>query len=112
MAPMSTESELRAFSAASIDATRSGPALTITVAGRFDFNCHERFRLSYVTVEGAREFLIDLSGANYIDSSALGMLLILRDHVGPLGTVRIVSASEQVKRILKITNFDKVFGGG
>ncbi len=61
-----------------------GSCLTIHVEGRFDFNCHQQFRRAY---EGAAagsytEYVVDLRGTEYIDSAALGMLLVLRESAG------------------------------
>ncbi|HYQ53996.1 MAG TPA: anti-anti-sigma factor, partial [Pseudomonas sp.] len=42
--------------------------------------------------------------------SALGMLLLLRDHAGGDDSdVRVVHASSDVRKILAISNFEKLF---
>lgn len=54
--------------------------------------------------------MVDLSEATYLDSSALGMLLLLRDHVGGDDSdVRVVHATADVRKILAISNFEKLF---
>ena len=85
--------------------------LTIAVEGRFDFSAHKDFRDSYEGLEQRpSKFSIDMGGANYIDSSALGMLLLLRDHAGgDQADVEIVNCSPDVKKILTISNFDQLF---
>jgi anti-anti-sigma factor len=51
-----------------------------------------------------------LSATDYLDSSALGMLLILRDKVsGNKDLVVLKGAAADVKKILQIANFDKLF---
>ena len=89
----------------------SDDTLNITVAGRFDFSTHKAFRESYESCEIApKKFRIDMLEAEYIDSSALGMLLILRDHAGGDGAnVEIVNCNPDVKKILTISNFDQLF---
>ncbi|WP_433736630.1 STAS domain-containing protein [Pseudomonas putida] len=85
-----------------------GQKLTISVKGRFDFAKHQEFRESY---EGRdlSEVVIDLKEATYLDSSALGMLL-LRDHAGgDDADIRVVNSSCDVRKILAISNFDKLF---
>jgi anti-anti-sigma factor len=48
--------------------------------------------------------------ASYFDSSALGMLLLLRDHAGGDDSqIKIVNCNADVKKILTISNFDKLF---
>jgi len=45
-----------------------------------------------------------------MDSSALGMLLLLRDHAGgDDAEVRVTNSNSDVRKILAISNFDKLF---
>ena len=85
--------------------------LTIAVEGRFDFSAHKDFRDSYEDREDSPQcYSIDMTAANYIDSSALGMLLLLRDFAGgDSAEVEIVNCSSEVKKILSISNFDQLF---
>jgi anti-anti-sigma factor len=47
---------------------------------------------------------------NFLDSSALGMLLLLRDHAGgEHARIRLVNCSSDVRKILTISNFSKLF---
>ncbi|WP_160106517.1 STAS domain-containing protein [Pseudomonas izuensis] len=86
-----------------------GQKLTISVKGRFDFAKHQEFRESYEDKDLA-EVVIDLKEATYLDSSALGMLLLLRDHAGgDDADIRVVNSSSDVRKILAISNFDKLF---
>ena len=88
----------------------SAQKLTISIEGRFDFSAHKEFRESYEDTDKAASFSIDMSAANYIDSSALGMLLLLRDHAGgDHADVEIVNCNSDVKKILTISNFDQLF---
>lgn len=85
--------------------------LTISVEGRFDFSAHKEFRDSYEQLDAQPStYAVDMGAANYIDSSALGMLLLLRDHAGgEQSKVEIVNCSSDVKKILTISNFDQLF---
>lgn len=85
--------------------------LTIAVKGRFDFGRHQEFRESYERLPHKPEsIVVDLKEATYLDSSALGMLLLLRDHAGgDEADIRVVNSSSDVKKILAISNFDKLF---
>jgi anti-anti-sigma factor len=86
-----------------------GQILTILVKGRFDFAKHQEFRESYEDKE-LGEVVVDLKDATYLDSSALGMLLLLRDHAGgEKSDIRVVNSSSDVRKILAISNFDKLF---
>jgi len=55
-------------------------------------------------------YIVDLKDATYLDSSALGMLLLLRDHAGgETAHVRIVNCNPDVRKILTISNFEQLF---
>ncbi|AHK78974.1 MULTISPECIES: STAS domain-containing protein [Ectothiorhodospira] len=85
--------------------------VTISVGGRFDFAQHKAFRDAYrdLPAQGTR-YRVDLSEATYLDSSALGMLLLLREHAGgDTARVSLRGCSDDVRRVLKIANFDRLF---
>lgn len=94
-----------------VEAKTEDGILRIRVAGHFDFSVHKEFRdATNRIVEGIKHIEVDLSATDYLDSSALGMLLILRDKVsGGRGAVLIKGADRDVKKILEIANFDKLF---
>lgn len=85
--------------------------LEVRISGRFDFSIHQNFRkITQQTGEGVKSIAIDLSETEYMDSSALGMLLVLRDKVNEKKEAIIIKNSkEEVRKILKIANFDKLF---
>ena len=93
------------------EATPDGKGLTIAIAGRFDFSAHKDFRQSYEDVDfEPSHFTVDLREATYLDSSALGMLLLLRDHAGgDAAEVRIVNCNADVRKILTVSNFEQLF---
>ncbi|KQN50822.1 anti-anti-sigma factor [Pseudomonas sp. Leaf48] len=89
--------------------SQDGQKLTISIKGRFDFAKHQQFRDAYENKELAA-VVVDLKDATYLDSSALGMLLLLRDHAGGDDSdIRVVNSSSDVRKILAISNFDKLF---
>jgi anti-anti-sigma factor len=91
------------------EVSEDGQRLTISIRGRFDFAKHQEFRKSYEDRE-LSAVVVDLKDATYLDSSALGMLLLLRDHAGgDDADVRVVNSSTDVRKILAISNFDKLF---
>ena len=85
--------------------------LTINVAGRFDFSLHQEFRDAYEKVEPAPPAIrVDMGSAEYLDSSALGMLLLLRERAGgDRSDIAIVNCSPAINKILTISNFHKLF---
>lgn len=93
-----------------ISSTSEGNKHIINIQGRFDFSLQGEFRQSYEQAPPSSNFVLDFSGAEYIDSSALGMLLLLRDYAGgDSGKVEIVHCRPEIKNILEISNFQKLF---
>lgn len=86
-------------------------ALVISVAGRFDFSLHQEFRDAYENSDEQPEaYKVDMREATYLDSSALGMLLLLRDFAGgDNAKVEIVNCNSDVRKILSISNFEQLF---
>ncbi|MES9967579.1 MAG: STAS domain-containing protein [Sedimenticola sp.] len=96
----------------SVTATESpdNSDVTINVSGRFDFSCHQEFLQAYTAFpKGDKHFIVDLSETEYMDSSAMGMLLQLREHSTREANVSLVNANEGVREVLRIANFDKLF---
>ena len=87
-----------------------GHVVTIKVDGRFDFATHKAFVQAYQDYpRGEKQFVVDLENTEYLDSSAMGMLLQLRDHGADGESVELVNGNDAVCEILRIANFDKLF---
>tara|TARA_B110000881_G_C18179098_1_gene319230 strand:- start:12 stop:317 length:306 start_codon:yes stop_codon:yes gene_type:complete len=95
----------------SAQTNQAGKELTINISGRFDFSSHQEFRQIYENAPSdINEFIINMNDATYLDSSALGMLLLLRDHAGgDNADIKIVHCNDDVKKILTISNFGQLF---
>lgn len=84
----------------------------IQLQGRFDFNAHREFReaVDQAVKDAAAQIQVDLGGVDYLDSSALGMLLMLRDKAKSTGkAVTLANARGSVKQVIEIANFGKLF---
>ena len=94
-----------------INVSNEDKLATIKIDGRFDFSVHNEFRKSYNGVDLVKgEYLVDLANTGYLDSSALGMLLLLKEHAdAQSATVRLVNFNDEIKEILSIASFDKLF---
>lgn len=89
--------------------------VTIKISGRFDFAVQNEFRDCYYnsSLGDNVRFIIDMSGANYMDSSALGMLLMMREYLGGnSANISIVNCSPDIKNILTVANFQSLFNMG
>ncbi|WP_374351796.1 STAS domain-containing protein [Chitinimonas sp.] len=86
----------------------------ISVLGRFNFALHQPFRNATVealAASGIRSLEVNLYETEYIDSSALGMLLVLREQAAGKGitSIKIIGARGSVKQVLAIAKFEKFY---
>jgi anti-anti-sigma factor len=97
--------------AINVTESNDGKEVTIRVSGRFDFSLHQTFIDSYQNYpKGEKQFVVDLEGTEYMDSSAMGMLLQLREHAAQdAGRIKLINANDTVRKILGIANFNKLF---
>lgn len=89
---------------------------TIHLPKVFDFTKHVSFKESYNKVEkSVTEYILDFSVVEYIDSSALGMMLLLHEHASASsslpsgGRIKLKSCTNEVKAVLEIANLDALF---
>lgn len=87
--------------------------LILRLDGRFDFHSHREFRAAYekaLEASGVREIEINFAKVDYLDSSALGMLLLLREKAEASSKqVTLAGLKGTVKQVLDIANFGKLF---
>lgn len=88
-----------------------GQELTIQVQGRFDFSSHREFRDAIrACPRKPQRYVVDLRMTEYMDSSALGMLLLLREEAGgDSKSVYLRNANAEIRQVLTISNFQKMF---
>ena len=91
----------------------SGEKAKLSLNGRFDFTAHREFRQGYEEAlkrPGVKGLEVDLQGVNYIDSSALGMLLLLKEAAdGSRMPLMLTNCTGSVRRVLEVANFGKLF---
>ena len=90
----------------------NGEVLTISIEGRFDASSLEDFRRSFedISSDNLKSYCVDLTDTIHLDSSALGMLLVLRDHAGgDQADITIDNCSPEVKKIFAISSFEQLF---
>lgn len=86
----------------------------ISISGRFVFDLHREFRDAYEAANKRPEtkvIQLNMSEVDYLDSSALGMMLLMRERSEMAGKkVAIKGVSAFVNAILmKTANFEKLF---
>lgn len=91
------------------DLSDSGSALTIKIIGKFQFPMASEFRRAYTSVDQVTEYSLDLKESEYLDSSALGMIIALWEFVErDKNRIKVLNANDDVKKILKSANFDQL----
>jgi anti-anti-sigma factor len=95
-------------------ATRTeGERCVLRLTGRFEFSAHREFRETVERVlgqQGLKEIVVDLTDVDYVDSSALGMLLMLRERAGSARlTLKLTNPRGMVRQALDIAHFEKLF---
>lgn len=84
--------------------------VTLQLGECFDFTVHRDFHDACLGGTAARSYVIDLGEVSSMDSSALGMLLLLREHAGAdRSEIRIVNAGSSLRGTLRVAGFDKLF---
>lgn len=82
--------------------------VTIRITGRFDFRLIKDFQ--QLLSKDPRTWVVDLMAVDYVDSSALGMLLLLRDRVRGEGQrIQLRGAHGQPRDVLMMAKFDRMF---
>lgn len=85
--------------------------LQIEVSGDFNFAVHQAFRAAYQRRDlKVGKYQVNLQATQSLDSSALGMLLLLRDWAGgDAPNIELMNPSAEVQKILRLANFDDLF---
>jgi len=97
--------------AISADFNQEKNELTLKISGNFDINVYQKFGDSYKDyLKSDVQIIIDLSETEYMDSSALGMLLMLRERAGgEQSDIQIINCTPGIKKILATANFQRLF---
>jgi anti-anti-sigma regulatory factor len=91
--------------------------IIILLPNKFDFSVQSDFRHSYEGQKDGknRHYILDFSAVRNMDSSALGMMLLLHDFVSDTGRtnlktkIKIQYCDKSIKSILEIANFHNFF---
>lgn len=93
-----------------VQKTKRDGVIILKLPETFDFKAHRSFRDAYQEESRDAEFEVNLAGVSYLDSSALGMLLLLRQHCGDDDArIAITNATPTVMNIFKVAKFDRYF---
>ncbi len=85
----------------------------ITISETFSFPVHREFRKACdeaLAMHGKPEVVVDLGAVSYMDSAALGMLLVFRERAVAHGKgVVLDHCRGTIRQVLEIANFQKLF---
>ena len=85
----------------------------INLFGRFDFSANHEFKSCTslaINSPEIKELELNLAEVNYIDSAALGMLLVLRETADKsFKRITLTNCKGTVAHILNMANFSKLF---
>jgi anti-anti-sigma factor len=85
-------------------------SVKIQIGEKFTFDCHREMRAAYEGRKTSTQYFVDLAQTDYIDSAALGMLLLLREASGSdTHNIQIINCKSSVKKVLEIANFGLMF---
>jgi len=88
-----------------------GRELCISITGRFDFHTKSALQAAYEKVDlKSTRIIFDLSRSDYMDSSALGMLLLLREKAGgDQSSIELSQCQASTLELLKMARCDEMF---
>lgn len=95
----------------SLDETPSENVEVLKLSGSFDFKFFQEFRRLYEPALRNSDIYtieIDFDDVQYIDSSALGMLLQLREKAAHKKIV-LSRCPASVRQVLEVANFNRLF---
>ena len=89
-----------------------GDVCKLRMQGKFTFSDHIEFRkILGVLAEGSvKSMEIDMSGVEFVDSAALGLLLLVRDETEKKSVqLTLLKPQGQVQKMFKISRFYELF---
>ena len=86
--------------------------VVVSLAGAFTFKDHHVFRTVLDTLKQApgNQHVFDLSGVEFLDSAALGMMLIAEDEGRAAGwSLTLRKAPPAIARLIELASMDTLF---
>jgi len=85
---------------------------TVSLIGHFTFTDNPEFRdiLEVIPKPEITQIIVQMDKVDFVDSAALGMLLLARESAEKHGKKLVISGTQgQVKRIFEMARFDQIF---
>lgn len=85
----------------------------VDMSGRFDFEVHRDFKNAYTALlnkADLHEIELEMSKIDYLDSAALGMLMLLHERAREAQKpVVLLNPSSAAAQVMEVANFSKIF---
>jgi anti-anti-sigma factor len=96
-----------------IDTQMHGTTARLVLTGRFDFNSHSVFNQSADSLlkdAGIDELELDFEQVKYIDSSAMGILLLFKERAKAASkSISLLNCKGTVAQVFELSNFHRLF---
>lgn len=84
--------------------------MTLVLPREFNFKVHRGVRDAYKNEPSNLIFVIDMRNVEHIDSSALGMLMLIYEHAGANEkNLHMVNICESVRKLLDVARLNRYF---
>lgn len=101
----------KATSAPTVTTYYDGAIAVLEVCGELDLHAGQSLRAAFNEFDTVhvRDVVMDLTGAAFLDSSALGIIIAIYKRIRDAGGVlRVVSPDRRVRQIFELTGVEKV----
>ena len=95
----------------SVSARLEGQELILTLIGDFDVHLYDEFNRAYSPyIDQVTHYKIDFASVNYIDSAAIGLLLLLRQKAQSHDAeITLVNISPNLSDVFNIKQISELF---
>ena len=96
--------------AITVNESDDGNTVTVKLPNEFDFRAHKEFRDTHKNPKSDVKYILDFSQTEHMDSSALGMLLLMREELGnDNANVKLINCRDNIKSLLEMASFHQLF---
>ena len=95
-----------------LDVTRQNSVIVVVPhLKRIDASVATEFKSNLLELvdKGDEKIVLNLSEVDFIDSSGLGVLVLVLRKLGPEGKIRLCKVNDSVRSIFELTRLDEVF---
>lgn len=85
--------------------------MLVSLPPEFNFAMNKDFsELKKSLTDKTLSYSLDFSATTRVDSAALGMLLVLRKHLGgDEANIKLINCNKFIRELLEVANFEKLF---